>query len=67
MLKKEEMLETIKFVKLFDKWFDCLNVSSLSKGRLTRNPFKSPYRSKDDFRVQLATHYCHHNNYDAYY
>ena len=61
MLKKEEMLETIKFVG-----FDCLNVSSLSKGRLTGNLFKSPYRSKDDFRVQVATH-CHHNNYDAYY
>uniref|UniRef100_A0A1X7UPC8 Uncharacterized protein n=1 Tax=Amphimedon queenslandica TaxID=400682 RepID=A0A1X7UPC8_AMPQE len=48
MLKKDEMSETIKFVDIIDKWFDCLNVSCFSKGKLTQNPFKSPYRSDND-------------------
>ena len=42
--------ETAKFADMFNKLFDCVNVSSLSAGKLTRNPFQSPYRSAIDFR-----------------
>ena len=56
LANKEELEETINFVPKFDKWFDCLNVSSLSAGRLTRNPFKSPYRSATDFRLKVLIH-----------
>ena len=31
----QEMTETIRFVRMFDRFFDCLNVSSLSEGRNT--------------------------------
>ena len=55
MLKKNEYEETIKFVKIFDKWFDCMNVSNLSEGKLKRNGFKSPYRSADDYRLKVYT------------
>uniref|UniRef100_A0A1X7VJ84 Transposable element P transposase-like GTP-binding insertion domain-containing protein n=1 Tax=Amphimedon queenslandica TaxID=400682 RepID=A0A1X7VJ84_AMPQE len=65
MLKKEEMSET-KFVDIFDKWFDCLNVSCFSKGRLTRNPFKSPYRSDNDFRLKVDIVIVVFSNYVNY-
>ena len=32
---------------------DCLNVSSLSKGKLKRKPFLQPYRSSNDFRLKV--------------
>jgi len=41
--------ETAKSVKTFDKYFDCLNGSSLSAGKLSRYPFKSPYHYGKDF------------------
>ena len=58
LANKEELEETINFISKFDKWFDCLNVSSLSAGKLTRNPFKSPYRSATDFRLKVLIHPC---------
>ena len=51
MMKKEELAETANFVDIFDKWFDCLNVCNMSAGKVTRNPFKSSYRSGHDFRA----------------
>ena len=54
MSGNEHVEETTKFVSLFDKFFDCLNVSSLSAGRLKRNAFKAPYRSGTDFRLQVS-------------
>ena len=49
----DEVVETVKFIDKFDKFFDCVNVSSLSGGKLSRNPFKSPYRSPSDFRLKV--------------
>ncbi len=53
MLKKDELEETKKFVDMFDKWFDCMNVRSFTEGKLKRNAFKSPYRSADDYRLKV--------------
>ena len=53
LLKKEEFQETIKFIDFFDKWLDCLNVTNFDSGKRTRNPFKSPHRSKKDFRLEV--------------
>ena len=39
-----EALETARFVDMFNNFFDCMNVSSLSAGKLKRCPFKSPYK-----------------------
>ena len=50
---KDETEETAKFVDMFNKFFDCLNVSNFTAGMHSRNPFKSPYRSKTDFRLQV--------------
>lgn len=45
--------ETVKFVKTFDRFFDCLNVNSYTTGRLKRKVFKQPYRSATDFRIKV--------------
>ena len=34
--------KTIEFYRMFDKLFDCLNVSSLELGTCSRNAFKAP-------------------------
>ena len=45
--------ETAKFVGMFDKFFDCFNVSSFVKGKQSRKPFQNPYRSANDFRLKV--------------
>ncbi len=49
----DEVAETITFVDKFNKFFDILNVSSISAGKLKRDPFKDPYRSALDFRLKV--------------
>lgn len=48
----EEAKETAKFVAIFDKFFDCLNVSSFEKGKRARKVFQNPYRKATDFRLR---------------
>ena len=45
----DEAVETANFVEIVDKLFDCLNLSSMSKGRHQRKAFALPYRGLDDF------------------
>ena len=45
--------ETSKFAEMFDKFFDCVNVTNFSAGKYSRNPFKDPYRSSTDFRLKV--------------
>lgn len=45
--------ETARFVDLFDKFFDSLNVSNFDSGKHERKPFKDPYRSSSDFRLKV--------------
>lgn len=48
-----EVEETAKFIEMMDKFFDCLNVGDFNSGKLSRNAFKSPYRSASDFRLKV--------------
>lgn len=50
----DEAVETANFVEIVDKLFDCLNVSSLSKGIHTKKAFALPYRKVDDFRIKVS-------------
>lgn len=45
--------KTAEFVQIFDKFFDCLNVSNFVTGWHSRNDFKLPYRSGTDFRIKV--------------
>jgi len=44
--------ETRTFVKNFDMFFDCLNVSTLFQARRSRKDTKAPYETVDDWRFK---------------
>uniref|UniRef100_A0A1X7VXJ4 Transposable element P transposase-like GTP-binding insertion domain-containing protein n=1 Tax=Amphimedon queenslandica TaxID=400682 RepID=A0A1X7VXJ4_AMPQE len=46
-----QVVETSRFVLIFDKWFDLLNVRSF-KGVQSRKPFLYPYRNGQDRRLE---------------
>ena len=46
--------ETIKFIRMMDKFFDSLNVTNLVNGKKKIKPFQSPYTSSNDFRLQVS-------------
>ena len=48
-----EAEETIRFVRMFDRFFDCLNVSSFTAGKFSRKAFRSPYQCSTDFRLKV--------------
>lgn len=46
--------ETAKFVLMFDKFFDCLNVTNFTNAARKRKPFLEPYTSAEDVRLKVA-------------
>lgn len=46
--------ETARFTSMFDRFFDCLNVSSLNAGARHRKSFLHPYRSASDERLEVC-------------
>jgi len=57
-----EAIETATFIDLMDKFFDCFNVLSLSKGKLKRKSFQQPYRKSSDFWLKVSYFYFGFNN-----
>lgn len=49
----QEVEETARFVGIFDKFFDCLNVANFTTGMKNRKVFQQPYRSSHDFRLKV--------------
>ena len=45
---------TVQFITKMNKFFDCLNVGNFDDGKRKRDPFKQPYRSARDFRLQVS-------------
>ena len=39
----DEVSETVRFIRMMDKFFDCLNVTNFSSGT-HKKPFQEPYR-----------------------
>ena len=50
----DDVVETVRFITMMDKFFDCLNVNNFSTGNKNKKPFKQPYRSADDFRLTVC-------------
>lgn len=48
-----EASETAKFVKMIDRFFDCLNVTNLTNGMHKRKSFQDPYTKADDFHLKV--------------
>ena len=51
--KRKDVLETSKFVALFDKFFDLLNMNNFTEGTKKNKPFLHPYRHSDDFHLAV--------------
>ena len=51
-LGDEDTVETIKFVKIFDHFFDCFNVRCLQEGIQKRKPDLQPYTDPCDSRLK---------------
>ena len=49
-----QVQRTAEFVGIFDKFFDIMNVSNFSNGKMQRKVFKNPYRSSHDFRLKVC-------------
>lgn len=49
-----ETVETMKFVRVFDRFFDCLNTRHPKEGLLKRKPDLSPYRTSSDIRLKVC-------------
>lgn len=52
-----EAQETAKFIIMFDKFFDVLNVRSFTEGTRSRKPFLHPYRHGNDQRLDVSYNY----------
>ena len=48
--------ETQRFVRMFNKFFDLLNVRSLKESILHRKPDMQPYRDPNDERLKVHVH-----------
>jgi len=48
----EEVSATVKFVRMMDKFFDCLNVKSPVAGWHKRKAFQDPYLPPNDKRPE---------------
>ena len=46
-------IATRKFIELFNKFFDCLNVRNCNEGVRKKNANLYPYRSGDDERLTV--------------
>ena len=49
----DDTVETEKFVRIMDQFFDCLNVRSISEGVRQLKPNLRPYRNSDDERLMV--------------
>ncbi|XP_076091095.1 uncharacterized protein LOC143063058 [Mytilus galloprovincialis] len=55
MMYGDNVSETVNFLRIIDKFFDCLNVRNLYEGRNKRNPNLNPYTNINDERLQWLT------------
>ncbi len=47
--------ETERFVRLFDRFFDCMNVRNFTEAIYQRKPDLRPYRRSDDPRLSVCS------------
>ncbi len=50
---QDETTETRLFIRMMDKFFDCLNVRARLEGMLTRRRERLPYTSAKDDRFKV--------------
>lgn len=55
----EATSETEVFARNFDRFFDCMNVRSLTEWKVKRKPDLKPYTSPDDSRLKVRKYYLY--------
>ena len=63
-LRSERHTESAQFVDMMDRFFDCLNVSSLTGDKKALKKFHYPYQSASDDRLNVSKS-CIHCNSDV--
>lgn len=58
MEKNDELRETERFVRIMNKFFDCLNVRCTTEYIKERNPDRKPYHDESDERLRVSLIYC---------
>lgn len=48
-----DIKETVRFVRIFDRFFDMLNTRSLQESIHKRKPDLAPYRTPEDTRLKV--------------
>lgn len=56
-LHGDEVKETVKFIRLADRFFDCLNGHNTTEGRHHLKPDRNPYTTPDDDRFEFLKEY----------
>ena len=59
---KDEGDETARFVEMFDKFFDALNVTNYTKCITKRKYFQTAYTWANDFRLEVPNTYALKNS-----
>ena len=52
---KEETVETARFVSMFDKFFDCLNVAHPTEWISKKKVYRKPYNTVYDERFKVCS------------
>ena len=55
VLTKGDTVETRLFIRMTDRFFDCLNVKSPRQGILERKEYRRPYSSPNDHRFMVLS------------
>ena len=55
----DETTETRLFIRLFDEFFDCLNVTNKLEGTLKRKDARLPYYQANDKRFKVSVVACY--------
>ena len=53
MIVGEDASETVKFVRMMDRFFDCFNVNNFCTGIQKRKVFQVPYHEAEDFHLKV--------------
>jgi len=48
-----EVSETAKFTMMFDRFFDCQNVTNFDTGKHNKKDFQKPYLGKDNEQIEV--------------
>ena len=62
VLSKDDTVETRLFIRMMDRFFDCLNVKSPCQGIMERKQYRRPYSSPNDHRFKVLSVSCTHKH-----